>query len=212
RFSPPIGKPAWAWKRQPRSRCGNPSRRLLRRRSGHSRSTMMTRSGRRSFETYGRAAWSFQRPEGWWKQRQRLIRRKMFARLQKNSLRLIKHSFNECPVCKEDGVAMKTQISTGVLAFGLMCLVCFGLLEPESAHAQSVSIAILDFQDDSNATAQSDLGQKLARDLRQRVATAYKDVLPRLVSSLSATGLTLEQIAALGKQSGATYVVRGELL
>ncbi|HXI91092.1 MAG TPA: carboxypeptidase regulatory-like domain-containing protein [Blastocatellia bacterium] len=99
-----------------------------------------------------------------------------------------------------------------ILVLGLLNLGLFGSLE--TASAQTVSIAILNFQDDTGANAAADLGRKLAQELHQRVATGYKDLLPRLVtsSSDSVKRLTLDQIAALAKQSGAAYVVRGGLL
>lgn len=99
-----------------------------------------------------------------------------------------------------------------ILVLGLLNLAVFGSLETTSA--QSVPIAILNFQDDTGANAPADLGRKLAQDLHQKVATGYKDLLPRLVTSPAASvkGLTLDQIATLAKQSGAAYVVRGGLL
>jgi hypothetical protein len=84
-----------------------------------------------------------------------------------------------------------------------------------SGQNQTVSIAILNFQDDTGANAPAELGQKLAQDLHQKVATGYKDLLPRLVVGSDAAavkGLTIDQIAALGKQNGAKFVVRGGLL
>ena len=107
---------------------------------------------------------------------------------------------------------MKRVISPTILVLGLLNLALFGSLE--TASAQTVSIAILNFQDDTGANAPADLGRKLAQDLHQRVATGYRDLLPRLVtsSSDSVKRLTLDQIAALAKQSGAAYVVRGGLL
>src|SRR2546423_5921894 len=109
---------------------------------------------------------------------------------------------------------MKRATLPTILVLGFLYLALFGSLQTASAQTQTVSIAILNFQDDTGANAPADLGQKLAQDLHQKVATGYKDLLPRLITSpdASAKGLTLDQIAALAKQSGAKYVVRGGLL
>src|SRR5437773_11862870 len=109
---------------------------------------------------------------------------------------------------------MKRVTLPTILMLGFLNLALFGSLETASAQTQTVSIVILNFQDDTGANAPSDLGQKLAQDLHQKVAIGYRDLLPRLVTSPAASvrGLTLDQIAALAKQSGAKYVVRGGLL
>ena len=102
---------------------------------------------------------------------------------------------------------------TIVLSF--LILLPIGLVGIVSGQNQTVSIAILNFQDDTGANAPAELGQKLAQDLHQKVATGYKDLLPRLVVGSDAAavkGLTIDQIAALGKQNGAKFVVRGGLL
>lgn len=109
---------------------------------------------------------------------------------------------------------MKRTIPLTLLVLGFLNLAHLGSPQTASAQTQAVSIAILNFQDDTGANAPAALGQKLARDLHQKIATGYRDLLPRLVTApdASAKGLTLDQIAALAKQSGATYVVRGGLL
>jgi protocatechuate 3,4-dioxygenase beta subunit len=109
---------------------------------------------------------------------------------------------------------MKRTISLTLLTLGFLNLAHFGSSQTASAQTQAVSIAILNFQDDTGANAPAALGQKLARDLHQKIATGYRDLLPRLVTApdASAKELTLDQIAALAKQSGAKYVVRGGLL
>ena len=102
---------------------------------------------------------------------------------------------------------------TIVLSF--LILLPIGLVGIVSGQNQTVSIAILNFQDDTGANAPAELGQKLAQDLHQKVATGYKDLLPRLVAGSDAAavkGFTIDQIAALGKQNGAKFVVRGGLL
>ena len=78
------------------------------------------------------------------------------------------------------------------------------------AQNQVVSVAILNFQDDSGSNAAPELGQKLARDVQQKLL-AYKDVLPRMIGS-DGRALTVEQMVALGRENGARFVVRGGLL
>src|SRR5712692_7768246 len=95
--------------------------------------------------------------------------------------------------------------------FTFLVLVLIGLVGIVSAQNQTVSVAILNFQDDTGANAPVELGQKLAQDLHQKVATGYQDLLPRLISGTDAgalKGLKIDQIAALGKQNGARFVVR----
>src|SRR2546428_11763240 len=96
-----------------------------------------------------------------------------------------------------------------LLKFAFLVLVLIGLGGIIWGQDQTVSVAILNFQDDTGANAPAELGQKLARDLHQKVATSYKDFLPRIVAGSDAAvkGLTIDQIAALGKQSGAKFVV-----
>src|SRR6185369_11507777 len=95
-----------------------------------------------------------------------------------------------------------------ILVPGFLHLALFGLLATAPAQTQTLSIVILNFQDDTGANVPADLGQKLARDLHQKVATVYKDLLPRLSTrpAASVKGLRLDQVAALAKQSGARYV------
>ena len=85
-----------------------------------------------------------------------------------------------------------------------------------SLQPQVVPIGILFFQDDSGMNAPADLGQKIAKDLQQKLAVNYKDVLPRMLNSgldpsTSAT-MNLEQLVTLGRQHGVRFVVRGGLL
>ena len=85
-----------------------------------------------------------------------------------------------------------------------------------SLQSQLVPIGILFFQDESGMNAPADLGQKIAKDLQQKLAVNYKDVLPRMLNagldpSASAT-MNVEQVVTLGKQNGVKFVVRGGLL
>src|SRR5690349_20910992 len=82
-------------------------------------------------------------------------------------------------------------------------------------QAQLVSLGILPFQDESGMNAPSDLGQKIAKDLQQRLAINYKDVLPRMINAgdpSTLTALNIEQLVTLGRQNGVKFVVRGGLL
>ena len=100
---------------------------------------------------------------------------------------------------------MKRATLPAILVLGFLSLALFGSLETASAQNQTVSIAILNFQDDTGANAPAELGQSLSQDLHQKIATGYKDLLPRLLTSPAASvkGLTLDQIAELAKQNGA---------
>ena len=112
-------------------------------------------------------------------------------------------------------MAMKRATLITILALGIMTFSLFGSPGTGSRQTQTVSIAIVSFQDDTGANATADLRSSLAQSLQQKIAAGYKDLLPRLVGGVdSATvkSFTLDQIAALGKQSGAKYVIRGGLL
>lgn len=84
-----------------------------------------------------------------------------------------------------------------------------------SLQPQVVPIGILFFQDESGMNAPADLGQKIAKDLQQKLAINYKDVLPRMLNAgldPSAPAMNVEQVVTLGKQQGVRFVVRGGLL
>lgn len=101
---------------------------------------------------------------------------------------------------------------TGVLA---LMLVGVAGGTPVATQDQVVPVAILNLQDDTGANAPVELGQKLAQNLQQKIASTYKDVLPRVVTGSDPTAtraLTIEQLAALGKQHGARFILRGGLL
>jgi ElaB/YqjD/DUF883 family membrane-anchored ribosome-binding protein len=84
---------------------------------------------------------------------------------------------------------------------------------PVRAQSPVVSVAIVDFQDDSGSNVPQPLRRKIAQDLQQKLLDAYKDLLPRLIATdASAQTLTVEQLVALGKQNGASFVVRGGVL
>jgi protocatechuate 3,4-dioxygenase beta subunit len=85
-----------------------------------------------------------------------------------------------------------------------------------SLQSQLVPIGILFFQDESGMNAPADLGQKIAKDLQQKLAVNYKDVLPRMLNAgldpSASAAMNVEQVVTLGKQNGVKFVVRGGLL
>ena len=85
-----------------------------------------------------------------------------------------------------------------------------------SLQSQLVPIGILFFQDESGMNAPADLGQKIAKDLQQKLAVNYKDVLPRMLNAgldpSASAAMNVEQVVTLGKQHGVKFVVRGGLL
>ena len=83
-----------------------------------------------------------------------------------------------------------------------------------SLQTQLVPIGILFFQDESGMNAPADLGQKIAKDLQQKLAVNYKDVLPRMLNAGldPSAALNVEQVVTLERQNGVKFVVRGGLL
>jgi hypothetical protein len=79
---------------------------------------------------------------------------------------------------------------------------------------QLISIGILSFQDESGANTPPEFGQKIAQELHRKLVQNYKDVLPRLLNNASTTPntMTVEELAALGKQNGVKFIIRGGLL
>ncbi len=106
-----------------------------------------------------------------------------------------------------------------VLSVALI-IACAGLpivaSSARAAQGQIVPVGIVAFQDESGAEVAPDLIGKLARTLQQRLAAAHKDLLPRAVGAeagaQTADALGVEQLAALGKQRGLKFVVRGGVL
>ena len=79
---------------------------------------------------------------------------------------------------------MKRAIFSVTFAFRFLIPLLIGFGGIVSGQDQTVSVAILNFQDDTGANAPAELGQKLAQDLQQKIAIGYKDLLPRLVPAL----------------------------
>ena len=87
---------------------------------------------------------------------------------------------------------------------------------PLSAQDQVIPVGVLWFQDESGSGAPAEFGPKIAQDLQQRLNATFKNLLARpLKAGADASAIramTVEQLAALGKQNGVKYVVRGGLL
>jgi hypothetical protein len=77
-----------------------------------------------------------------------------------------------------------------------------------------VSVGILPFQIDDGKGAPQALAHKATLDLQQKLNTASKEVVVRRLSAgVAQSGtLTVEQLAAIGKQNGVQFVVRGGFL
>lgn len=102
----------------------------------------------------------------------------------------------------------------GLLALAFSWLF-FGQARSVSFQGQVISVGILSFQDESGTNLPLSFGQKIARDLQQKMNGAYKDLLVRLLTPddpSSTQTLSVEQVAELGKQQGVNFVVRGGLL
>lgn len=74
-----------------------------------------------------------------------------------------------------------------------------------------VNIGILTFQDESGTRASPEFLQKLSQGLRLKLTLEHTDVLGRPLSGGPAPA-DIEQTAALGRQQGVQFVVRGGLL
>ncbi|MCM3905661.1 MAG: carboxypeptidase regulatory-like domain-containing protein [Pyrinomonadaceae bacterium] len=84
------------------------------------------------------------------------------------------------------------------------------------AQGQTITVSVLEFQDESGAGERSAVAQEIARKLVQKLNAAYKDVLARHSNTAkdasSIQAMTVEQLGALGKQQGVQFVIRGGLL
>jgi len=91
-----------------------------------------------------------------------------------------------------------------------LSLACWVVAVPPGQN-QLVNIGILAFGDESGTHAPPEFLQKLGQDLRLKLTLEHKDVLGRPLSG-GAAGADIEQLAALGRQQGAQFVIRGGLL
>jgi protocatechuate 3,4-dioxygenase beta subunit len=99
--------------------------------------------------------------------------------------------------------------------FFLWAFCWLGVAGAMPCRAQLVTIGILPFQDESGTHASPELLQRIVRDFKLKMTLAYKDVLGRQVSGeawAAASAAGIEQLAALGKQQGVRFVIRGGLL
>ena len=76
-----------------------------------------------------------------------------------------------------------------------------------------VSIGILPFQDESGTQVPADVLSKIAQDIARKLILSYQDVLARVIGGESGTaGLGVDQLAALVKQQGVRFILRGGIL
>jgi hypothetical protein len=73
-------------------------------------------------------------------------------------------------------------------------------------------VGILSFQDETDSGAPAELGRKIAQQLKQRLALSFSDIVPKSLSADAPATLPVEQAAAIGRQNGVQFVVRGGLL
>ncbi|MCK4764968.1 MAG: carboxypeptidase regulatory-like domain-containing protein [Candidatus Aminicenantes bacterium] len=108
----------------------------------------------------------------------------------------------------------KSKINSFVVCVFVFLWVFFGCTA--AAQAQLVSVGILVFQDETGKDVPAALVQKLARDIQQKLALSYKDLLPRLVDTeidaADYKNKTVEELAAIGRQKGLKFLVRGGIL
>jgi hypothetical protein len=144
----------------------------------------------------------------------KLISDSVRSRTIRNSLRLFVKSRQRS----------KTFFHASVSVLASLCLIIAPILGSgvinsagaTPAQAQVISVGILTFQDESGAGAPQELGQKIAQSLQQKINVNNKNLLARPLSLVteepSVKAMTVEQLAAFGKQSGVKFVVRGAVL
>ncbi len=85
-----------------------------------------------------------------------------------------------------------------------------------SNQGQTITLTILEFQDEQEAGAGSAVISGIANKLAQKLNDAHKDVLARrsnlATNSAAIQAMTVEQLRTLGKQQGVQFMVRGGLL
>ncbi len=113
-------------------------------------------------------------------------------------------------ICVNKAVAKIVFI--GLAFFGLPSV----LNTPAFSQGQTITVGVLEFQDESGAAQRAEVAPEVARKLAQKLNAAYKDVLARhsntATIATSIEAMTVEQLSALGKQQGVQFVVRGGLL
>ena len=107
--------------------------------------------------------------------------------------------------------AMVHVLIVGLAFFCLPAILC----SIAFAQGQTVSVGVLEFQDERNDQSGS-VAPEIARKLAQKLNAAHKDVLARhfnwATDASSIQAMTVEQLGALGKQRAVQFVVRGGLL
>jgi hypothetical protein len=141
----------------------------------------------------------------------KLISDSIRSRTIRNSLRLFVKSRQ----------TSKTFFHASVSVLASLCLIIAPILGSgvlnsagaTPAQAQVISVGVLTFQDESGAGAPQELGQMIAQSLQQKINVNNKNLLARSLSLAteepSVKAMTVEQLAAFGKQSGVKFVVRG---
>jgi hypothetical protein len=105
---------------------------------------------------------------------------------------------------------MKNSAKVFILVACVLWLVTAGLLP---AQAEVLSIGILPVQDESGVQVPPELLSRIGQDLKQKLTLSYQDIFARSVSGVSGvSALGVEQLAAIGKQQGVRYVLRGGFL
>jgi Carboxypeptidase regulatory-like domain len=144
----------------------------------------------------------------------KLISDSVRSRTIRNSLRLFVKSRRRS----------KTFFHASVSVLASLCLIIAPILGSgvinsagaTPAQAQVISVGVLTFRYESGAGAPQELGQKIAQSLQQMINVNNKNLLARPLSLAteepSVKAMTVEQLAAFGKQSGVKFVVRGAVL
>ncbi|MDQ1350946.1 MAG: Carboxypeptidase regulatory-like protein [Acidobacteriota bacterium] len=101
----------------------------------------------------------------------------------------------------------------------IVCVVVFGGLFlgfTTGMQAKLISVGILAFHDESGTGVPGELGPRISRDLQQKLVKSYPDLIPRIIgtemNTAAVTGMTVQQLAAYGKEQGIDFLVRGGLL
>jgi len=108
--------------------------------------------------------------------------------------------------------SLRYTLIVGLAFFCLSSVLCRSTL----AQGQTITVGVLEFQDESGAAKQVSPAPEIARQLAQKLNATHKELLARHsmtaanVSSIQA--MSVEQLVELGKQQGFQFVVRGGLL
>lgn len=120
-----------------------------------------------------------------------------------------------CGISSGINFSLRALLASWLILGQVLSLATVGLAERNPADSQIISLGILDFQNESGLNVSPDLVRKITQELRRRFISNHKDVLPRSISAggdSPADTMTIEQLATLGRQYGAGFVIRGGLL